>query len=259
MIPIEVLQKDKGLTDWSILQGYRGSQAHGTYIKPTEPMGTDDKDIMSICVLPEDYYFGLRVYGSRGTKELKHDVWDIVIYDIRKFISLLAKGNPNVLMMLWLPEKYYIRRTKAGALLIDNRKMFATRACYKAFVGYASGQLHRMTHGKCEGYMGIKRKALVQRFGYDCKNAAHLIRLLRMGVEFLSTGELIVERPDASELIEIKKGQWELTRIQSEAKELFALSKEALIHSPLPIAPNMDAINDLCKQTIKAYYGTKSG
>lgn len=35
------------------------------------------------------------------------------------------------------------------------------------------------------GYMGEKRKAMVRKYQYDVKNAAHLIRLLRMGAEFL--------------------------------------------------------------------------
>lgn len=44
------------------------------------------------------------------------------------------------------------------------------------------------------GYMGEKRKAMVRKYQYDVKNAAHLIRLLRMGTEFLTTGELQVYR-----------------------------------------------------------------
>jgi DNA relaxase NicK len=48
------------------------------------------------------------------------------------------------------------------------------------------------------GYMGKKRRELVVRVGYDAKNAAHLIRLLRMGIEFLTEGTLYVERADWS-------------------------------------------------------------
>src|SRR5688572_25189955 len=54
------------------------------------------------------------------------------------------------------------------------------------------------------GYMGEKRKAMVRKYQYDVKNAAHLIRLLRMGSEFLRTGELQVFRTtDAAELKQI--------------------------------------------------------
>ncbi|MGH9423302.1 MAG: hypothetical protein ACRD3J_25235, partial [Thermoanaerobaculia bacterium] len=59
-------------------------------------------------------------------------------------------------------------------------------------------------------------------FGYDVKNAAHLVRLLRMGVESMLTGELQVRRPDAAELIEIKSGKWPLDKVVEEAQRLFA-------------------------------------
>lgn len=38
--------------------------------------------------------------------------------------------------------------------------------------------------------MGEKRKQLVAKHGYDTKNASHLIRLLRMGMEFLTVEEI---------------------------------------------------------------------
>ena len=42
---------------------------------------------------------------------------------------------------------------------------------------------------------------MVWKYQYDVKNAAHLIRLLRMGTEFLETGRLQVYRTtDADEL-----------------------------------------------------------
>ena len=63
------------------------------------------------------------------------------------------------------------------------------------------------------GRMGAKRKELVEKFGYDTKNASHLIRLLKMGIEALTTGELLIERPDNNMLLEIKRGEWKLERV----------------------------------------------
>lgn len=102
-----------------------------------------------------------------------------------------------------------------------------------------------MTHGAYEGYMGVRRKALVEQYGYDCKNAAHLIRLLRMAIEFLTEGELYVRRQDATQLIEIKSGEWTLDKVKEEADRLFKLAEEAYIRSPLPNTPDMEKVNDL--------------
>ncbi len=50
------------------------------------------------------------------------------------------------------------------------------------------------------------RKELEKKHGFDSKHAAHLIRLLRMGLEIVNTGEVIVMRPDAQELLGIRNG-----------------------------------------------------
>lgn len=241
-VPKDITRDNPGLGEWCILHGYRGSIAHGMYVPSTDPNSIDDKDTMAVCVPPKDYYFGLREYGSKGTKEIQRDEWDIVIYEARKFVSLLAKGNPNVLSMLWLDPKHYIKQTRAGKRLIAHREWFVGRHVYKSFTGYAYSQLKRMESHAFQGYMGQKRKQLVEKFGYDTKNAAHLIRLLRMSIEFLTDGELYVEREDATQLLDIKKGQWKLEEVKKEADRLFKLADMAYVKSDLPKKPNMELI-----------------
>lgn len=256
-VPQAVLDKDLGLTDWCILHGYRGSVAHGTYEPPTKPTSIDDKDTMAICVPSREYFYGLSQYGSRGTREIKHGEWDIVVYEVRKAVSMLAQGNPNILALLWLPENLYIKRWGPGEHLLARRDLFVGRHVYKPFVGYANGQLHRMTHGAFKGYMGEKRKSLVDQFGYDTKNASHLIRLLRQGIEFLQTGELIVDRGgyDATELLEIKHGEWTLDQVKEEAERLFRKAEEARDHSPLKLRPDPAEVNRLCIELVEMELG----
>jgi predicted nucleotidyltransferase len=124
----EIAEEEPGLGSWAILHGYRGSVAHGMYEPPENPLSIDDKDTMAICVPPLDYYYGLSEYGSRGTREIKRGEWDVVIYEARKAVRMLAQGNPNILSLLWLPENLYIARTPAGQHLIDHRGIFVAEA-----------------------------------------------------------------------------------------------------------------------------------
>lgn len=243
--PKDLKRQHPALGDWNILHCYRGSIAHGTYEPNSKPGSIDDKDTIGICVPPLDHYFGLKQFGSSGTQEIVRDPWDIVIYEARKAIGLLEKGNPNVLSMLWLPDNLYINRTEAGDLLIANRHLFANRSTFYPFMGYARSQLAKMERGAFKGYMGDKRRQLVEKYGYDTKNAAHLIRLLRMGIEFLRDGELRVERYDAAELLAIKHGEWPLEKVKAEADRLFVLAEETVTHSPLPAKPDRELINEL--------------
>ncbi len=96
------------------------------------------------------------------------------------------------------------------------------------------------------GYMGEKRKAMVRKYQYDVKNAAHLIRLLRMGAEFLETGTLNVFRTtDADELKLIKRGGWTLAQVKAEAERLFGGIEASRARSPLPPQPDAKAAEAL--------------
>jgi hypothetical protein len=64
------------------------------------------------------------------------------------------------------------------------------------------------------------RSALEEQFGYDTKHAAHLIRLLRMGNEVLDGKGVIVLRPDAQELLDIRNGKYKYEELVSEAEGL---------------------------------------
>lgn len=234
-----------------ILEGIRGSQAHGTYV-PQHPDSVDDEDLMSIVVMPMDYYCGLKHFE---VSEIKEGRYDLVVYDIRKFVNLLMKQNPNVISLLWLREMDYTKVEPLGKLLIENRDVFMSKKAYQSFTGYAYSQLSRMTHFQAyEGYMGAKRKALVDKYGYDTKNASHLIRLLKMGIEYLATGQMNVFRHDNAMLIDIKYGKWPLERVQAEAERLFKMAEQAFLESKLPDEPNYDKANALCEQIILAFH-----
>lgn len=108
-----------------------------------------------------------------------------------------------------------------------------------------------------KGYMGDKRRELVERYGYDTKNAAHLIRILRMGIEFLTDGTLYVERKDKHELMEIKRGGWSLDKVKAEAERLFALASEAFVRSTLPSEPDRKRAEQLVIDIVSEHHGLR--
>lgn len=285
-----------------VVLGIMGSHSHGTYVPPSDPKAIDDIDFMGIVVPPVERVLGLRKF--------EHWVWqrdelDVTIYSLEKAVTLLLKGNPNILGLLWLEsDDYFGMGMPHGPNLLAGREHFSSKLAYHSFVGYAHGQLKRMTafnedkmreyehltttlrewgvdllellaadgqkiaHMAREaaaslgreavdvqatlqsfrslhknyfsGYMGEKRKQLVREVGYDAKNASHLIRLLRMGAEFFETGQMQVRRPDADELLAIKRGQWGLDAVRDEADRLFARAKVAKDASPLPENPDRE-------------------
>jgi predicted nucleotidyltransferase len=243
------LLPEKGL----MLLVYRGSIAHGMYVPQEDPDSIDDKDVMGAYIAPYQHYVGFP--SGKDSMENIYKEWDVVCYELRKLIQLLLKGNPNVLSLLWVHDRHVIYENNAGKLLRANKKIFVSKNVYHSFNGYAYSQFKRMTHFKFEGYMGDKRKKLVEKFGYDTKNAAHLIRLLRMGIEFLTEGTLHVHRADAENLLAIKRGEWDLKKVQDEAERLFTLAEEAYVRSSLPAEPDREAAEELLARLVCNYHG----
>jgi len=89
------------------------------------------------------------------------------------------------------------------------------------------------------------RAALEAHHGYDTKHGAHLIRLMRTGLEVLTEGKLRVRRPDADELLAIRNGAWSYDRLMEEAQAIEARLEGAYHSSPLPHAPDVEAIDGL--------------
>lgn len=96
-----------------------------------------------------------------------------------------------------------------------------------------------------------KRAELEKKFHFDTKHAGHLVRLLRMCKEILTTGKVLVKRPDAEELLAIRNGAWTYEQViewaDNQNKELDTLYSSCDI---LPRSPNLEKISKLCMETI---------
>jgi predicted nucleotidyltransferase len=89
------------------------------------------------------------------------------------------------------------------------------------------------------------RAALEEASGFDTKHAAHLVRLLRMGYEILTLGEVIVKRPDAKELLSIRNGAWTYEQVLAYAEDMDKKIEEAEKTSKLPRSPDYKKIKQL--------------
>lgn len=64
------------------------------------------------------------------------------------------------------------------------------------------------------------RSVLEESHGYDTKHASHLIRLMKMGCEILNGEGVIVKRPDADLLLQIRDGALTYEELTSEFESL---------------------------------------
>ena len=99
------------------------------------------------------------------------------------------------------------------------------------------------------------RAVLEEKYGFDCKHAMHLVRLLRMGKEILETGKVNVDRTDidAKELIEIRNGSWSFEKIEEYTKTMDA--ELGVLYDTSKLQKHTDdvKIEKLCVETIDKF------
>lgn len=228
-----------------ILQATVGSTVHGTAVA-----GTDDRDEMAICIEPPEKVVGLHhfetmVYRTQpeGVRSGPGDL-DLVIHTLRKFTRLAAKGNPSILLPLYVPPAALIGKTHAfGHRLREVRSMFLSKRVGKSFLGYLIAQKERLMGDR--GQMRIKRQELIDAYGFDTKYAGHIIRLAHQGIELMRTGHLSLpmKRAEADEVLAVRTGKMTLQQTLTRAGELERELRDSLDFELLTEEPDERAID----------------
>ena len=110
----------------------RGSHAYGTNIE------TSDTDYAGVFIQSQE-----DIFGFNYKEQINDDTNDTVIYEIKRFLQLLASNNPTVLELLNTPEDCIIYKDPIFDLILENRDKFITKVCAKSFGGYGKMQIQK--------------------------------------------------------------------------------------------------------------------
>jgi predicted nucleotidyltransferase len=220
----------------TILRGLVGSTAHGTGLD-----GHEDRDEMGICIEPPETVAGISTFEQHifrtqpeGVRSGPGDL-DLVVYSLRKFCHLAYKGNPSILMLMWLPE--YMTKEVLGVQLIQIRDAFVSREAGWRYLGYLTGQRAGLTGQRSPK---VARPELVERFGYDTKYAMHALRLGLQGIEYLTHRRISIpiQEPDREYLRSVRRGELSMTKVIEDidriAAELKDLTERSTAIADLP-------------------------
>lgn len=108
----------------TILRVEVGSTVHGI-----GQSGKDDRDEMGVCLEPYPLAAGLvsqfeqHIYRDAAAREGQHDApsqagdLDLTIYALRKWLRLALKGNPSVMLLLFVPAQAVVYQDARGQQL----------------------------------------------------------------------------------------------------------------------------------------------
>lgn len=97
------------------------------------------------------------------------------------------------------------------------------------------------------------RAELERKYGFDGKHGSHLVRLIKMCREVLETGVLNIYRPDAEELLDIRRGKWTYDELMEFVDREEKVIEELYPKSTLPHSPNREKIDALCIDLVSRF------
>lgn len=130
------------LPDRVLLVTMAGSHAYGMATP------SSDLDVRGIATPPADWLFGfLREFAQCQPQVPRHDrdeMVDVEIMDLRKWVSLAADANPNVLELIWQEDDAVLFAHPLIEPLREARASFLSLKARHTFMGYAHSQAGRI-------------------------------------------------------------------------------------------------------------------
>lgn len=197
-----------------------GSRAYGL------AHADSDEDRRGVYLPPADLQWSL----WDVPEQLEDSEKDECYWELRKFIILALKANPNILECLYTPLVEHT--TDLGQELREMRSIFLSRLIYQTYNGYALGQFKKM------------EQDLRARGEIKMKHAMHLLRLLLSGIHALAHGEVPVDVGRYRErLLAIRHGKTPWEAVDAWRLELHKRFEEAFTATRLPERPDYAAAN----------------
>ena len=231
-----------------------------------------DFDVYGFCLPPKDVLFPYitRVYGFDSVNNFesfqKHHVfdktalnnngreYDLTIFSIVKYFRLCANNNPNALDALFVPQQCVLYQSTIGNMVRLRRHIFLSKRCFHSYIGYAFSQLHKMDSKEPTG----KRVEIRERYGFDVKFAAHVVRLLLQCQQIFEEGDIDLTK-HSERIKAIKRGEVS----KEEIKEFFEAKRKYLeglyqTSDKVPYKVDEDRIRTLLLECLEHHYGNLS-
>jgi hypothetical protein len=188
-----------------------------------------DTDRRGIYLPPAELHWSL--YGV--PEQLENRETDEVYWEMRKFVVLALKANPNILECLYTPVVELT--TPVADELLGMRDIFLSKLIYQTYNGYVLSQFKRMEQD-------LRTSGAIK-----WKHAMHLIRLLIAGVTGLREGYIPVrvDEQHRDRLLAIKRGEVEWPEVDEWRLALHRQFDHALATTALPDRPDYERANAL--------------
>lgn len=208
------------LFDFVIYRCVVGSRAFG--------LDNEDSDVdrRGIYLPPAEIHWSM--FGV--PEQLENKDTEECYWELRKFLILALKANPNILECLFTPLVEYAN--DLAEELLSMRKIFLSKLVYQTYNGYVMSQFKKL------------EQDLRSTGKIKWKHAMHLIRLLLQGIEILREENLVVRVAENRErLLSIKRGELDWREAGEWRLRLHKEFEKAFAETHLPERPDYEKAN----------------
>ena len=211
---------EAGLREYVIYRCVIGSRAYGL---ETEASDTDRR---GIYLPPADLHWSL----AGLPEQLEDEVAQECYWELKKFLTLALKANPNILECLYSPLVEHA--APLAQELLAMRDCFLSQLVYQTYNGYVMSQFKKLEQD-------------VRTTGEPkWKHAMHLIRLLMSGISVLRDGYVNVHVGTHRDLLlSIRGGEMPWDEVNALRLRLHTEFDGALNFTRLPERPDVARAN----------------
>lgn len=230
---------------------------------------TSDWDFYGFIVPPVEYVFphtkgeifgfgkNLQRFDQFQCQHVMKDgqEFDLTLYNITKYFQLCMDGNPNMIDSLFTSDDCVQELDLVGKTVRMNAPLFLSQKCYHTFRGMAHSHMARLKNRTRIG----ERSVLVEKYGYDTKDASHIVRIMLQLEQVLFDG--CVELSKNAELVlRIKNGEWSKEEVIEFFDDKMAwLESENLKNTfVVPYNPEYDKIKSMLIYCLELKFGDLS-
>lgn len=139
------------------------------------------------------------------------------LYEIKKFLKLLAQNNPNILEWAFAPRGNVFRLDPdfKDIVFADKQQYVNPALIQHRFIAYCMSEMSRLK--KLNGKTGEKRRKIIEKFGYNTKSASNVMRIACGGLDLCTHRHLKLPYENKELLSEIKNGKYTFEEFMSMA------------------------------------------
>jgi uncharacterized protein len=234
-----------------------------------------DVDVYGFCIPHKDIIFPhlrgeIHDFGEPGERFqqwAEHHIkdptgkereYDCQVYSMPRYFHLCMKCNPNMIDSLFTPPRCVTFATPIGQMVKEKRHIFLHKGVWKTFRGFAGGELRRLkgenSGKKAEG----KRKATIEKFGWDVKSGYNIVRCLLEARQVLEEGDLDLEL-NREVLKAIRAGSMSLEELDKYYHSMERELESVYNRSTLRAKENHDAVKQLLIDCLEQHFGSLQG